>query len=37
MREEFINTEFKTCEWIMNINCLSHIALIKGFLPRMIK
>lgn len=36
MREEFVNTEFNTCELMMNTNCMSHIALIKGFLPKMI-
>lgn len=33
MREEFENTDFETCEYMMNTNCMSHIALIKGFLP----
>jgi|LauGreDrversion4_2_1035121.scaffolds.fasta_scaffold270046_1 short-subunit dehydrogenase len=32
MREEFADTEFSTCEYMMNTNCLSHIALIKGML-----
>ena len=36
MREEFIKTDFKTCQMMMNTNCMSHIALIKGLLPRMI-
>lgn len=36
MREEFVNTEYKTCEYMMNTNCLSHIALVKAFLPSMI-
>ncbi len=37
MREEFINAEFSTCEMMMNTNCMSHIAITKGFLPKMIK
>ena len=37
MREEFVNTNFDTCQYMMNTNCLSHIALIKGILPDMIK
>jgi dehydrogenase/reductase SDR family protein 7B len=37
MREEFINTELNMWTSMMNANCMSHIALIKGFLPRMIK
>lgn len=37
MREEFVNTDYKTCEYMMNTNCLSHIALVKGILPDMIK
>jgi len=36
MREEFVNTGFDTCKNMMNTNCMSHIALTKGFLPRMI-
>lgn len=36
MREEFKNTNFETCQYMMNTNCLSHIALIKGVLPEMI-
>lgn len=36
MREEFVNTDFKTCQTMMNVNCMSHIALIKGILPKMI-
>ncbi len=35
MREEFINTKFETCEYMMNTNCMSHIALTKGILPTM--
>lgn len=37
MREEFINAEFSTCQMMMNTNCMSHIAITKGFLPLMIK
>jgi len=33
----FLNTDLSVCTRIMNVNCLSPIALIKGFLPRMIK
>jgi short-subunit dehydrogenase len=36
MREEFVNCEFSTCEYMMNTNCLSHIALVKALLPSMI-
>ena len=36
MREEFLNTEYSTCEYMMNTNCLSHIALTKALLPKMI-
>ncbi len=36
MREEFKNMDFKTCEYMMNTNCMSHIALVKGFLPMML-
>jgi short-subunit dehydrogenase len=36
MREEFVNTEYSTCEYMMNTNCLSHIALTKGLLFDMI-
>lgn len=32
MREEFVNTEYSTSEYMMNTNCLSHIALTKGLL-----
>jgi len=31
MREEFANTDFDTCKNMMNTNCMSHIALTKGF------
>lgn len=37
MREEFVNTSLETCKYMMNVNCMSHIALIKGFLNKMIK
>jgi short-subunit dehydrogenase len=36
MREEFKNVEFKVCQYMMNTNCLSHIALVHAFLPKMI-
>ena len=32
-RDQFINSDFKICQQLMNINCMSPIALIKGFLP----
>jgi len=37
MREEFLNTQFDTCQYMMNTNCLSHIAIVKAVLPQMIK
>ena len=37
MREEFQKTEFETCKMMMNTNCMSHIAITKGFLPLLIK
>ena len=36
MREEFNNTEFSTCVMMMNTNCMSHIAITKGFLQTLI-
>ena len=33
MREEFINTDFKTCQYMINTNLISHIAITKAFLP----
>ena len=36
MREEFVNTNIDTCKYIMDTNCMSHIALIKGIIPEMI-
>ncbi|CDW76091.1 short-chain dehydrogenase [Stylonychia lemnae] len=36
MRDEFKNIEFKTCTNLMNVNCMSSIALINGLLPKMI-
>lgn len=36
MREEFVNTDLSTCFYMMNTNCMSHIALIKGFINSMI-
>ena len=36
-RDEFINCDFSIAEKLMNVNCLSPIALIKGFLPRFVK
>jgi short-subunit dehydrogenase len=36
MREEFCNMEFSTCQYMMNTNCMSHIALVKALLPQMI-
>lgn len=37
MREQFQYTTFDTCEYLMNVNCLSHIALVKGVLPSLIE
>ena len=37
MREEFQRTEFETCKMMMNTNCMSHIAITKGFLPLLMK
>ena len=36
MREEFFSTEYSTCDYMMNTNCMSHIALTKGLLIDMI-
>ena len=36
MREEFSGTEYSTCDYMMNTNCMSHIALTKGLLSDMI-
>lgn len=36
MREEFMDTTYDTCEYMMNTNCLSHIALVKAVLPNMV-
>jgi short-subunit dehydrogenase len=30
-RDEFKNTEWKVVQWMMNVNTLAPIALIKGF------
>ncbi|TNV76712.1 hypothetical protein FGO68_gene8247 [Halteria grandinella] len=35
MRDEFINTDFATCEYMLNTNLLSHIGITKAFLPLM--
>lgn len=37
MREEFVNMDYSTCEYMMNTNCMSHIALVKALLPGMIE
>ena len=37
MREEFKNMEFSTCQQLMNINCMSHIAVTKALLPGMVQ
>ena len=34
-REEFKNMDFSVATYMMNVNCMSHIALVKGFLPMM--
>lgn len=31
-----MSSDFKICQQLMNVNCLSPIALIKGFLPKFI-
>ena len=37
MRELFEDTDYKTCEFMMNVNCISHIAITKALLPKMIE
>ena len=37
MRDLFVNTDFSTCQYMLNTNCLSHIAITKAFLPHFIK
>ena len=37
MREPFATADFKIAKQLMNVNCLSPIALIKGFLPKFLK
>jgi short-subunit dehydrogenase len=37
MRDEFVNADFSIARKLMDINCLTPIALIKGFLPKFIK
>lgn len=36
-RDEFVNCDFGIAGRLMDVNCLSPIALIKGFLPKFIK
>lgn len=36
-RELFVDTDFSVGKHLMNVNCLSPIAIIKGMLPKMIK
>ena len=36
-REAFVDCEFKVAEYMMNVNCLSPIALTKSFIDRLIK
>lgn len=36
-RDEFINADFGIARKLMDINCLTPIALIKGFLPKFMK
>ena len=33
-REQFIHADFKIAKHLMNVNALSPIALIKGFIPK---
>ena len=37
MRDEFNSFDFSQCIYMMNTNCLSHIAITKAFLPLLIK
>ena len=37
MREEFLNTDYQTCVMMMNTNCMSHIAITKGFIKTLIQ
>ncbi len=37
LRSPFVNTDYETAETLLNTNFLSHIALIKAFLPLLIK
>jgi len=37
MREPFVTADFKIAKQLMNVNCLSPIALIKGFMPKFLK
>ena len=32
-RDEFVNTDFSVLKKMMNVNTISPIALIKGFMP----
>ena len=32
-RDVFINSDFEIAKRLMNVNCLSPIAIIKGFMP----
>ena len=36
-RDIFENADLKIAKHLMNVNCLSPIALIKGFVPKMLK
>ena len=36
-REQFVDCKLLIAKHLMNVNCLSPIALIKGFLPRLIE
>lgn len=37
MRELFEDTSFSVCESMMNVNCTSHMAVIKACIPGLIK
>jgi dehydrogenase/reductase SDR family protein 7 len=36
-RDMLVDSAFKIAKHLMNVNCLSPIALIKGFLPKFLK
>ena len=36
IREQFIHCKLMIAKHLMNVNCISPIALLKGFLPKLI-